>query len=85
MEKLNNGMTRAAAVVTTAMVLVVSGATLAGATPAGSAGATAVDGQFDALVNDITTVYIPALLGLVVLGIGIRMGIKWLSKGASKA
>lgn len=82
MEKFKNAR-RVATVALMVPVLVVMGALSASALP--SDAATAVDGQFDALLADITGVYIPALLGLVVVGIGIRLGIKWLSRGASKA
>lgn len=73
---------RRASIVGVGMVLMVVG----GALPSfavGSSTATAVDGEFTSLLGDITTVYLPALLALVAVGVGVRLGIKWLRRGAS--
>lgn len=46
---------------------------------------TIVSGQFDSLTSMLTGTLVPALFGLVLLGIGIALGIKYLRKGANKA
>ena len=46
--------------------------------------ATAVTGSFTDIGTSITTIYIPALLALVAIGIGLKVGLKYLNKGSSK-
>jgi len=46
---------------------------------------TIVSGQFDTLQSTLTGTLIPALFGLVILGVVIGLAIKYLRKGAQKA
>ncbi|HEY0186223.1 MAG TPA: hypothetical protein VGC67_01915 [Cellulomonas sp.] len=70
----------------------VTGAVMVGAaTPAFAATGDTTDGTaevsagFDSITTFLTTVGIPSLIGLVVLGAVVVVGIKYLRKGASKA
>lgn len=63
-------------------VFVVAG--LLGAGPASATPADPVGDAFDEMQGKITT-YGAAIVGLVVLSVGIFLGIKYLRKGVSKA
>lgn len=52
-------------------------------TETGAAGQ--VEAAFTSLRGDLTGVYIPAMIGLVILGVGVALGLKWLRKATSKA
>lgn len=43
---------------------------------------TIVTGQFDQITGLITTVLLPALFGLVIIGVAIFLGIKYVKKGS---
>lgn len=46
---------------------------------------TAVQGGFDQLTSTLTGVLVPALFGLVVLGVVIALAVKYIRRGAQKA
>ena len=45
----------------------------------------AISDQFSSLTSTVTTVLVPALFGLVILGVLIALGVKYIKKGARQA
>jgi hypothetical protein len=43
----------------------------------------AVTDGFGTMTSFLVTTLIPALFGILVIGIGVRIGVKWLKRGAS--
>ena len=81
--KIKARMGRTGAVIGTTAVLAV-----AGAVPSFAADPdidSVVTTQFDSLKSTVTTTLVPALFGLVILGVVVGLAIKYLSKGARKA
>lgn len=60
-------------------------AAVASAEPTEVPGQAAIEAGFDQMTDLITTVLVPALFGLVILGLGIALGVKWLKKGSRHA
>jgi hypothetical protein len=81
MDKIKGRSARVVMTLVGGLALVVAAPMAAFATPSDTA--TAVSGSFTSLLGDITGTYLPALLGLVAVGVGVRLGIKWLRRGAS--